>query len=343
LTAAIVLARGGVSVEAHERRDRLGHRFIGDLHGIENWSSDEDVTHEFERWGVRRNFLCEPATEVCMTNGTRVARLAGDRPVFYVVSRGSVPGSVESGLAEQAQHHGVQLHLSSPLRAEDADVVATGPDPRHRFCVETGIRFRTSAGRLAVGLVHPEAAHRGYAYLLIHDGWGCLCVVMFGEFSRAREQLALARALLSARFQFDIREPEALGGYGSFLLSPDFGTATRPRVGEVTGVQDFVWGFGIRRAMEAGALAARCFLEGRDYPALGRARFEPHQRVGVVNRLLWEATAFQGFPFYLWALGRAPHPLGPLSRAHHADLPHHLLFPLARRVFAARHAGLLGV
>ncbi|MBX3272235.1 MAG: NAD(P)/FAD-dependent oxidoreductase [Sandaracinaceae bacterium] len=340
LTCAIVLARAGVGVDVHERRERLGHRFCGDYHGVENWSADEDVAEALARWGIERRFLFEPVRSVLLSNGRRVATVASERPVFYLVARGDGPGSLERGLAEQAQALGARLHLGSAVAPERADVVATGPDPKHRFCVETGIRFRTSSPDVAVGLVHPRAAHRGYAYLLVHEGWGCLCVVCFGGFDRAKEQLSIAQAILTRQLGLDVRDAAPLGGYGSFRLHPELGAPRRPRVGEAAGLQDFVWGFGIHKAMASGALAAESLLASSDYVAAAGATLAPQQPLGVVNRFLWEATAYVGFGAYLRAIERSSRPLGPLRSAHAPRLSHRLLLPLARYALSGRYASL---
>jgi len=41
-------------------------------------------------------------------------------------------------------------------------------------------------------------------------------------------------------------------------------------VGEAAGLQDPAWGFGLRYALESGALAARCLLEGSHRRAVNR-------------------------------------------------------------------------
>ena len=342
LTAAIVLARAGRAVEVHERSDRLGQRFRGDLHGVDNWSPEGDITDALARWGIERSFLFEPVETLRLTTGRRLSAVRSPQPLVYLVSRGDVTAGLERGLAEQAQDLGVSLHLGSPLDAKGADIIATGADPRHRFCVEVGIRFDTRTEDLAVGLIHPEAAQGGYAYLLIHGGRGCLSVVLFGGFDRAKQQLARARALLGASLDLDIRNPEPIGGFGSFQLHPDLGSHAQPRVGEAAGLQDFVWGFGIRRAMASGALAAQCILEGSDYVAAARHSLAPLHRVGVINRCLWETTAYRGFDAYVRAITRANRPLGPLRTAHTPGRIHRWLLPLACVVLSPHYAHLFG-
>jgi flavin-dependent dehydrogenase len=59
-------------------------------------------------------------------------------------------------------------------------------------------------------------------------------------------------------------------------------------VGEAAGLQDFLWGFGIRFAIESGYVAAQCIIGNRDYEEIAREYFVNRLKAGVVNRYLWE-------------------------------------------------------
>jgi len=342
LTAAIVLARAGARVEVHEKSDRLCPRFTGELHGIENWSSPCDLVDELRTMGIERNFDCAPCRDLAMTNGGEPRALRRREAVFYMVSRGSHAGALEHGLLAQALDAGARVVWRSPLGARDADVVATGPDPKHRFCLAIGTRFTTNAPDLAAGLIHDRAAPQGYAYLLIRSGVGCLCSVVFDDFGGARRHLDAARGILGRHIPFDVRDAETIGGYGSFRLEPALATARALQVGEAAGLQDFVWGFGIRTAIASGHLAASCWLSGRDYAAEARRVFGPRHRAATVARALWEASATWGFPLYLRWLGAAGGggDLRALRFAHRERAIHRLLFPLARGRMAARYPHL---
>ena len=43
LTAAINLAKAGYTVEVYERNSDCGRRFLGDMQGLDNYSSKKDV------------------------------------------------------------------------------------------------------------------------------------------------------------------------------------------------------------------------------------------------------------------------------------------------------------
>jgi flavin-dependent dehydrogenase len=329
LTAATTLARAGRRVDVYEKRAVLGARFVGDLHGVENWSSSADFADELRAMGMAVNFECAPCFQVMLTDGTHVGTIESTRPIFYRVVRGSAAASLEDGLHRQALAAGARIHFGRAIPHDEADIVAAGPDPRRRFCVETGMRFRTSSADTAVALVNEDAAPGGYAYLLIGGGWGCLCVVMFRRFAETRRCLAESRRLLSRAVEFTVRDPEPLGGYGSMSLPATFSSGTAIHVGEAAGLQDLVWGFGIRKAIASGYLAARCLLDGREAAIELDRRYRAELRVGAVNRLLWERSAAPGLRLYTWLLTRSRDSLSVLTSAHQERWLHRFLFRLA--------------
>ena len=60
LTAAIILLRQGYQVTVYEKSPDVGYRLSGDFQGLENWSSDTDITRMLNSIGIDINFLCEP-------------------------------------------------------------------------------------------------------------------------------------------------------------------------------------------------------------------------------------------------------------------------------------------
>ena len=58
-------------------------------------------------------------------------------------------------------------------------------------------------------------------------------------------------------------------------------------VGEAAGLQDPAWGFGLRYALESGALAARCLFEGTDYEVEVSRLLEPVRCTATFNRQIF--------------------------------------------------------
>ncbi len=340
LTAAITLAKAGRAVEVHERKPDVGSRFSGDLHGVENWSEAGDWSDELAAMKVEPGFECDPCHALELSNGRRTETLRFDEPLFYLVRRGADPGCLDHGLREQALAAGARIHFGSRLAETDADVVATGPIPGETFVIEKGWLFETDAADLSAALVDEEAAPRGYAYLLVKRGRGCLCSVLFDEFDSAQHRLDLSLRAFESLFDFEMHDPRPIGGVASSSVRTCFAREGRLRAGEAAGIQDFVWGFGIRNVMLSGHLAARSLLEGDDYEALARRRFAHKQRVGVVNRMLWERLAEPAFRPLAGGLRLHPDPNGLLRQTHRAGTSHRLLYPLAARIMRRRYPRL---
>jgi flavin-dependent dehydrogenase len=339
LTAAITLARAGFHVEVHERRTDCGGRFGGDLQGIENWSEDRDALDEFRAVGLEINFACHGFRELVQTNGTRFQRLSFEWPAYYVVQRGVAETSLDQGLKRQALDSGVAIRFGSSLPPERADIVATGPVSRRYFAVAKGSVFRTSAEDFTVGLLGDDIAFKGYAYLIVAGGVGCLCVAVFDEFRRLRACFEEARRRLFEMYPVEAREERPVGGVGHVAAAarPTFGAALC--VGEAAGLQDPMLGFGIRTAIASGYLAARCLIERRDYATELKRRFDARLRAGVVNRLLWEALRRPSYAPILRVFGKKT--TRRLRLLYRGTPVHDALFPLARAVMG-RRCGWLG-
>ncbi len=301
LAAAITLARAGRSVRVLERRDDCGRRFAGDLQGLENWSGPGDALDELRAAGLAVNFDCDPVCRLTETNGRRSEHLHFDRPAVYLVKRGPQAGSLDHGMKRQAEALGVALEFGVHADPADADIVATGPRTREVFAVAKGMVFRTDAADTAVVMFSDRDAPRGYAYLLVVRGYGCLCTVLFEEFAKAAGAFARARWHLVERAGIATREVRAVGGEGHFSLRQAYQVDGVRYVGEAAGLQDLLWGFGIRTAIRSGVLAARSVLEGFDYARRARHAFGHHLKAGVVNRFLFEALRFGDYTLVLTA------------------------------------------
>lgn len=339
LTAALTIARAGWPVEVFERRTDCGARFRGDLQGLENWTDPLDVTAELGRLGIEVNFLCVPCTSLVETNGRRSERLVFDRPAFYLVKRGMDADSLDQGLKTQARAAGVTIHFGTTLAGAECDIVATGPVVREVFAIAKGIVFHTDAPDLAVGLLADRSGRKGYSYLLVTSGYACLCSALFEDFSSAQACLDEAVRTLTRQFDFRIENPRSVGGIGHVSHRVRFRQGRTSYVGEAAGLQDLLWGFGIRLAVRSGWLAAHCLLEGLDYQREAAARFRGALKAGVVNRFLWESFRWRDYTLILTALKTdAPRKLRWLYRFNPLQ---RILYPVAHRAMRRRYRSLV--
>lgn len=340
LAAAITLAGAGRAVEVFERRRTVGARFRGDLQAIENWSDPEDVSAELARRGILPAFdeVGVPFRSITQTNGRRSVVMAFDRPAFYIVSRGPMEGSLDRVMERRALAAGVTIRYRRTLPLADADIVATGPVAGRVFAVARGIVFTTPAPDLVVGLLHDRAARRGYSYLIVAGGHGCLCSVVFQHFAEVHACLDRAKEMLLRQFAVPVLDPHPVGGLGHFSNRPTLRVDRGLYVGEAAGLQDFLWGFGIRTAVRSGQLAAQCLLDGRDYLREATLQFGDSLKASVVNRFVWEALRVGNYGLILAALKR--NALGRLRAAYGFGRIHRLLYPAALQVLRRRYRGL---
>ena len=295
LTAAINLTLAGFQVDVFEKRSDTGKRFHGDIQGLENWSAAEDVLDDFARMNVHVNFDCDPFLDLTITNGRKTRVSHYDQPLCYLVKRGIINGSLDKGLKHQALDAGVNIRFGETMPPEEVDIVATGPISREIFAVDKGIVFRTDYEDTNVFLLNDKAAYKGYSYLLITKGYGCLCTVLFDNFPDLDANFQIAQKMLNEMFPFDIQDPKSVAGMGCFSTQNTYQKGQTLYIGEAAGLQDFMWGFGIRTAVESGYLAAKSIIDNTDFSTTAQSHFGPKLKATLVDRFLWELIRFNDY------------------------------------------------
>jgi flavin-dependent dehydrogenase len=332
LAAAITLARADYAVTVYEKAKDCGTRFKGDLQGLENWTSTIDVIDEMRKIGLMaNNFHCAPCSSLnALAANKKITTLHSPQPFFYLVKRGARPDTLDQGLKEQALTLGVDIEFNTPVEEEEVDIVASGPVPRKLCAIDTGIIFETDAPDAAYGMLDDKSAYKGYSYLLISKGYGCMCTVLFDKFTEIHQQFALVRQTFEEITGINIRNPSRVGGYGNFSAKNKFVKGRQLYVGEAAGLQDLLWGFGIRFAFRSGYLAARCLIGGKDYAAAAKKMFADGIRAGVVNRTIWEYLGNPGYQGFLTLARRIEDPREFLYRSlSQYNWWRRLFFPLA--------------
>jgi len=327
LCAGLLLARQGLAVELREKRPLVGTRFAGAIHGIENWSTREPFTERLAAWGVDLGAALRACHELVLCDETSQRLIRSTEPLFYLVRRGAEETALEGALLRLARDASVDVRLGSTFGEELVDLDATGPVRERRACVEAGIHFDTRSPDVAAALVSRRETPAGYAYLLVREGVGSLSAVRFDGRPVSSEQLAACRRLLCRHVPLDISAPRPGAGYGSFSLFGALGRSDCWALGEAAGLQDLLWGFGIRRALESAALAARCWIAGEDYPRAARRELALPDRAMVVNRYVWDKTAARGLRVYAHLLCRSGDVRAALHRATRERALHRMLYP----------------
>ena len=342
LTAAINLAIAGYNVDVFEKNNEVGSGVKRNLQGLENWSDEQDVVEEFRKMKINPNFDCEPFKDLKITNNTENWKFSCNKPAFYLVQRGNEDNTLDQGLKEQALNNGVNIKFGESAPIDKVDIVATGPDPKFKFAVGRGLTFKTDHENLAVGLVNNYHAFKGYSYLLISNGCGCIATVLFENFGNLNKYFNRTMDAFLVKYDLKMEDPYKFAGYGSFSnkISKN---KDKIFVGETAGFQDLLWGFGIRNAVKSGYIAAKCILDGndcKDYYKSVEKYFKPKLNAGVVNRFFWENFASNNYSFILNRIHSSKDPLKYLHSFNNFNLLQKLTYPIARFYMKYRYPNL---
>jgi flavin-dependent dehydrogenase len=330
LVAAMNLARAGYKVKVYEEKPDVGHRFNGDFQGLENWSSEEDVVDLFGRLGIdSRNYICRPYHSLTLIDAElRKETARSERPVFYLVKRGGTPGCLDHGIMEQAIGAGVEIAFGERIeKLRDGGIVGIGP--RAADAIAKGMVFRTTMEDMAAVILDDRVAPKGYAYLLVHNGQATMATCMFRDFKMERECFERTVDAFEKAFPtLDIMDAKEFGGYGNFFFGKPAFENKRYYVGEAAGLQDCLWGFGIRYAVKSGYLAARAVIENRDYQRLLNRELIPMQRTSLVNRFIFERLGNRGYAYLIDYLTRGDS-LANARKHYNPSVFKGILYPIA--------------
>jgi flavin-dependent dehydrogenase len=342
LSAAINLATAGYEVEVYERKGDAGARFLGDLQGLENYSEKGNVLDWLSTVNIKPDFYHKALPPLKALDGKGLAAdFEFRRPLCYLVKRGVMQDSLDQGLKRQALEGGVRIFFNQKVDPASMDIVAVGTTSKEIFAVDKGIRFETAMPDMAIAIVNDDAAIKGYSYLLVVDGYGCICTVLFDHFHLAEGCYKKTISLLEQTTELDIRNPKKVGGIGSFSLAGNFKMNNQLYVGEAAGLQDLLWGFGIRSAIYSGHLAAKSITEGLDYTDIASSYFQPKLKASMVIRFLYEKIGSYGYAGMLKYTNRKADPIKFLYNAHRFTPVHKLIFPLARYSMRKRYSKLI--
>jgi flavin-dependent dehydrogenase len=342
LSAAINLAKEDYVVDVIERNGDVGTRVKRNLQGLENWSESIDIIEEFKKMRIKLNFDFEPFKELRITNIDNSWDFSCKKPAFYVISRGTHEYSLDQGLKKQALDNGVNIRFNETAPPDEVDIVATGPNPKSKFAVARGLTFKTEHQNIAVGLVNNYHAFKGYSYLLISNGCGCIATVLFEGFEDLNKYFNRTIDAFSRKYNLKYDDPCKFAGFGSFSNKiPE--NKDKILIGESAGFQDFLWGFGIRNAIKSGFIAAKTILEGKNclnYYNTIEKYFKPKLNASVVNRFFWEQLASSNYSFILNRIHNAEDPLRYLNSFHNFNLIQKLAYPIALFYMMYRYPNL---
>lgn len=331
LAAGLALAQAGSHARIFERRTDIGSRYHGDFQGIENWSTEIDAMDELASIGIEPSFEHRPVSECVMFDATgREYAYRSPRPLWYLVRRGSGEGTLDRSLERQARASGVELSLGETVTEPPAAGVVTS-GPRRTDMIVAGYVGRTGMADGAFGVMSDAIAPGGYAYLLIWGGHATLAICVVREFRSATRYLRRAAAFFRARVGLALHDARAYGGFGGVAGGIRLRSGNTLFAGEAAGLQDALFGFGIRCALVSGHLAGRSWAAGDPaaYERACRARLGPFVRAAVVNRFLYDGGGVRAQLHLLRGLAATSRPREYLRRYYAARWWTPLIHPVA--------------
>lgn len=339
LSAAINLAKAGYPVEVFERSKDVGLKFGGDLQGLENWSEKKDVIEDIRDMNIDINFETTPLSHVDISNGQpdNLYQYKFSRPIYYLVTRGRMNNSLDHRLKEQAYSQGITIHFKSSLSPDNAQIIATGPNYQELWSADRGIVFKTSMQDTFAGVINNQVAYKGYSYLLVTKGYGCLCTCIFDQLSRLNECFERTKKTFSKLYKLDIQNPKSVGGVGSFSSKNIFEKNGKLYIGEAAGIQDFLLGFGIRNAITSGYLAAQSIINNTSYKLIAHQKFSQRFKAGIVNRYLWEKFTSHGLPYQMGRLRDVSNPFKFLHSIYNFNFWQIIIYPLALKYIRKKY------
>ncbi len=332
LVAAINLAKVGYRVTVYEKKNTVGARFKGDFEGLENWTSEENVLDSLARMNIKPTFPYSTRYgHRIFDSDLHETVVTCDRPLYYLIRRGSAPGTLDSNLRQQAVEAGVTIALgktvdTAPSPTDERRIVSGGPGAA--VASGRGIVFDTTMPDMSLAILDDRIAPKAYAYLLTWNGRGTLVTCMFRDFKNGRHYFRKALERFQEISDLQMTNVKKYGGFITFSIRKTNVQGNNLYVGEAAGFQDYLWGFGIRYAMKSGYLAARSIIEDSDYDTLWKKEFSGLLKASVSNRFLFELGGNNGYKRLIKRISKDP------FRISHAtytpSLLKKLVYPLAK-------------
>ncbi len=296
LAAGTILAKAGREVHIHDIRKDSGSRFDGDFQGLENWSFETDFFEQLKEWGLESSEF--KATEFHVIDLIHpddvITQPKSDRIAFRVVERGTSEHTIDQGLKRQALSAGAKIHYNSRVKEEDCTIIACGP--KGTSAVAYGEIFHTDHPNIVSFQLNDKLAPGAYSYLIIIDGVGLICTCLWRKQRKTDRFLNETIVWYEKNYPNLNRKPiKRVGGKGDFTINRNYKQDGRYYVGESGGLQDFMWGFGMRMAVWSGVLAAKDILGECDYEVEVRKQLMPYVRTSVANRWLMNRVSDRAF------------------------------------------------
>ncbi|MDG1533812.1 MAG: NAD(P)-binding protein [Candidatus Thalassarchaeaceae archaeon] len=295
LSAATILAKEGYDVHVHEIRNDSGARFDGDFQGLENWTSDTDFFDEMREWGLNPDQFKSNDFDIIdlVHPDDEITNPKTDGVAFRVVERGTDEHCIDQGFKRMAQDAGATIHYETRKSPDECDIIAAGP--KDSSAIAFGEIFHTDHPNHVTFQLNDKLAPGAYSYLIIIDGIGLICTCLWRQQKKSARYLNETIAWYEEHYELNRIPIKRVGGKGDFSIPDKYIHDGRYYVGEAGGLQDFMWGFGMRYAITSGVMAAHSITGNEDFEKQIRRKLVPLVRVSAINRFLLNRVGDRGF------------------------------------------------
>ena len=334
LSAATILANAGKEVHVYDVRKDSGARFDGDFQGIENWTSAPDFFDEMKQWGLKPDYFKSNSFDVVdlAHPDDVITRPKTESIAFRVVERGTDEHCIDQGMKRMAIEAGVKIHYGVRKSPDECDIIAAGP--KESSAVAFGEIFHTDHPNHVTLQLNDKLAPGAYSYLIIIDGIGLICTCLWRKQKKSSRYLNETIAWYEDRYELNRKPIKRVGGKGDFSLPKKYVHKGRYYVGEAGGLQDFMWGFGMRYAITSGVLAAKGILGECNYELEIRKRLIPLVKSSATNRFLLNRIGDRGFKlaarYWMWDQKRKGDGLAFLRWLYSPGIFRKLLWPIVK-------------
>ncbi|GIW21967.1 MAG: NAD(P)/FAD-dependent oxidoreductase [Candidatus Sericytochromatia bacterium] len=332
LSSAIFLKKFGFLPEIYEIKSSVGYRFKGDFQGFENWSSDKDIIDILKdlELDINFNFIPSYTFKVCSPKRNLKTFESKERPFYYLIQRGFKEGYLDYSLYKQVENLNIPVYFNCKNLPKDIKIFATGPNKASAIIL--GINFDTDYKDINLMICDNNIAPKGYAYLLIVNGKGTIATAFKKNNNNPNVYLENSIELCKSLFNLKIYNQVKFGSFGSFSDENIFEKDNKLYIGEAAGLQDFLFGFGLRYAILSGYLAARSICENTSYTNLAKKMFSNSIKASLVNRFLYERLDNSKYEFLINKLSYQKDLIHFLRKRYKFNLKRRILYPIAKKI-----------
>lgn len=332
LAAGITLQKEGYQVTIYEQSQKGNSIFNNDFQGFPNWITDDDILASLERMGLKIDVDYKPFIQSSFYGPAldKKVEFKSQEPLFYLVERGLAEGCFDKALRERFIENGGEIEFDSSFDSNDVDIIATGSDKVK--AVGSGYTFNTNYKDIACAVIDDDLAPKGYAYLLVNNGYGTMATVLFEDFGEHNKYLQRTFKAFRKKLGIQFQNKEKFSGYGDFAINKKVYKNGTMLAGEAAGFQDYFLGFGMFFALKSGYLAAKSIIKDLNYDKLCNREFGDLLKGSLSNRFIFEMVGCR--PMYNVLIEkvrpRKNEPVEVMKDVYAHDWKSRLIYPLAR-------------